>query len=79
MGRENNPIRLPLETWGSLSVPQGTASNKGKWMPVLGVESQSKKFLPMYILAVFMSIIICLCLVCLFVFLTRKRNKAKCA
>ena len=25
----NNPIRLPLETWCSLSVPQCTASNKG--------------------------------------------------
>ena len=28
MRRENNPIRLPLETWCSLSVPQCTASNK---------------------------------------------------
>ena len=31
MKRENNPIRLPLETWWSLSVPQCAASNKGKW------------------------------------------------
>ena len=31
MKRENNPIRLPLETWCSLSVPQCTASNKGNW------------------------------------------------
>jgi len=29
MRRENNPIRLPLETWCSLSVPKCTASNKG--------------------------------------------------
>ena len=29
MKRENNPIRQPLETWCSLSVPQCTASNKG--------------------------------------------------
>ena len=29
--RENNPIRLPLETWCSLSVPQCTASNRGNW------------------------------------------------
>ena len=28
---ENNPIRLPLETWCSLSVPQCIASNKGNW------------------------------------------------
>ena len=31
MKRENNPIRLPLETWCSLSVPQCAASNKGNW------------------------------------------------
>ena len=29
--RENKPIRLPLETWCSLSVPQCTASNRGNW------------------------------------------------
>ena len=29
MKRENNPIRLPLETWCSLTVPQCAASNKG--------------------------------------------------
>ena len=28
---ENIPIRLPLETWCSLSVPQCAASNKGNW------------------------------------------------
>ena len=31
MKRENNPIRLPLETWCSLFVPQCAASNKGNW------------------------------------------------
>ena len=31
MKRENDPIRLPLETWCSLSVPQCAASNKGNW------------------------------------------------
>ena len=32
MKRENkNPIKLPLETWCSLSVPQCAASNKGNW------------------------------------------------
>ena len=31
MKGENNPIRLPLETWCSLSVPQCTASNKANW------------------------------------------------
>ena len=31
MKTENNPIRLPLETWCSLSVPQCTASNTGNW------------------------------------------------
>ena len=29
MERENNPIRLPLETWCSLTVLQCAASNKG--------------------------------------------------
>ena len=28
---KNNPIRLSLETWCSLFVPQCAASNKGKW------------------------------------------------
>ena len=31
MKRENSPIRLPLETWCSLSIPQCAASNKGNW------------------------------------------------
>ena len=31
MKRENNPIRLPLETWCSLSVPQCAESNRGNW------------------------------------------------
>ena len=31
MKKENNPIRLPFETWCSLSVPQCVASNKGNW------------------------------------------------
>ena len=31
MKRENNLIRLPLETWCSLSVPQCAASSKGNW------------------------------------------------
>jgi len=28
---ENNPIRLPLETWCSLTVSRSAASNKGNW------------------------------------------------
>ena len=31
MKRENNPRRLPLETWCSLSVPQCAASNRENW------------------------------------------------
>ena len=31
VNRENNLIRLPLETWCSLSVPKCIASNKGNW------------------------------------------------